>query len=121
MYFLNHNNILLLYYKERYKLPISRNAYYIYNNKCCCGLEYYNDGLWWVDVCCEESVRGKSAVKSFNLIRQFFTMLFYVKGYLGLISKDNKAARVNARLCGFRYFRDIEVKGEVKRLYIRSG
>ena len=118
--FLNESCPLVLYYAQTYKLPIVKGAYYLYMNGCIATVKYHDNGIWWTDIAAHPNVRGKKAIKTFKSMLNVFSLLFYVKGYFGLIEKNNKAARLNARFCGYREFSDIVINYTEYKLYIRS-
>lgn len=72
-------------------------------------LEYFENGIYEVDLCVEKTQRdAKKTVSIFKNIKKIFSILYYVNGYVAFIDKNHKGARVNAVRCGFVFWQEVE-------------
>ena len=60
----------------------------------------------------------KAAMKDKDIIRKNTVQM--IRSAILQFEKDNKAARLNARFCGYREFSDIVINNTEYKLYIRS-
>lgn len=92
-----------------YGLPLDKNKIYIGYKGHYVALEYFENGIYEVDLCVEKTQRdAKKTVSIFKNIKKIFSILYYVNGYVAFIDKNNKGARVNAVRCGFVFWQEVE-------------
>ena len=117
--FLNVLDPLVSYYAQEYDLPIDETTHYVYLNGCIGAVKYYASGWWFVDVATHKNVRGKQARDSCRVLLDSFARLFYVFGYIGIMRKNHLGARVNAKWCGFFYYKDIYFNNKECEIFLR--
>lgn len=94
---------------SEYGLPLDKNKIYIGYRGHYVAFEYFQNGIYEVDVCVEKTQRdAKKTVSIFKNIKKIFSLLYYVKGYVAFIHKGHKIARVNAVRCGFLLWKEVE-------------
>ena len=94
---------------KEYGLPLDKNKIYIGYKGHYVALEYFENGIYEVDLCVEKTQRdAKKTVSIFKNIKKIFSILYYATGYVAFIDKHHKVARVNAVRCGFVFWKEIE-------------
>lgn len=94
---------------KEYGLPLDKNKIYIGYKGHYVAFEYFQNGIYEVDLCVEKTQRdAKKTVSIFKNIKKIFSILYYVNGYVAFIDKNNKGSRVNAVRCGFVFWKEIE-------------